>query len=341
MWAAAPLLPRPMRATTAAAVATNSTRRYCINATSRTSAPKSPAIATIADAPPGDDPHAPVGPGSELKRTSRKPDSPLAASVSSSTASTTGQSSSSGERIAGDRLWPIMQPSTACASTNSRLSMRTVAPLRPIMPVLPFEIEIRRQPGENHQANRTGITKAPLQLRHKLKVHTVAGGHQRRRQEHHGHHREDFDDAQRFDVAQDLARLLQLIARQPRFTHQEVQRTLGIHQAQTHFPADIFQLRQARQRVVVLFALLPFHDHAAEFFQRAIDVLDLIRQLLDFGFEQIEQQLVGVAVGQLLIARAHAVQAERRQLTLAQCVQTIFADGKRHGGVAGVIFSIF
>ncbi|BAN96818.1 hypothetical protein E05_20520 [Plautia stali symbiont] len=94
---------------------------------------ESPAIATIADAPPGDDPHAPVGPGSELKRTSRKPNSPLAASVSSSTASTTGQSSRSGERIAGDRLWPIMQPSTACASTNSRLSMRTVAPLRPIM----------------------------------------------------------------------------------------------------------------------------------------------------------------------------------------------------------------
>ncbi|MNT64537.1 hypothetical protein D3C72_2024480 [compost metagenome] len=55
--------PNPMRATIAAAVATNSTRMYCINATSRTSAPKSPAIATIADAPPGDEPQAPVGPG--------------------------------------------------------------------------------------------------------------------------------------------------------------------------------------------------------------------------------------------------------------------------------------
>ncbi|MNP56577.1 hypothetical protein D3C76_1513120 [compost metagenome] len=116
----------------AAAVATNSTRRYCMNATNRTSAPKSPAIATIAEAPPGDEPQAPVGPGSPLKRTRHQPETPLAASVAKSTSSTSGQSSSNGVRIAGERLCAIMQPSTAWATINRRVGMRTVAPNSPI-----------------------------------------------------------------------------------------------------------------------------------------------------------------------------------------------------------------
>ena len=45
---------------------TTSTRRYCISATSRTSAPYSWAIITIAEAPPGELPHAPVAPGRSL-----------------------------------------------------------------------------------------------------------------------------------------------------------------------------------------------------------------------------------------------------------------------------------
>ncbi|SSW76399.1 Uncharacterised protein [Klebsiella pneumoniae] len=117
---------------------------------------------------------------------------------------------------------------------------------------------------------------------------------------------------QGFDIAQDLTRLLQLTARQTRLAHQEVQRALGIHQTQTHLPADIFQLRQRRKRFVVLIALMAFHDHAAQLFQIAVDVFNFIRQLFNFGLEQIEQQLIGVAVHHRLAAGAHAVKAECR-----------------------------
>ncbi len=153
-----------------------------------------------------------------------------------------------------------------------------------------------------------------MQLRHKFKVHSVAGGHQSWRQEHHRHHREDLNDAvlfdidkahrrlhqevhlleqrfvvrqQGFDIAQDLPRLLQLARRQARLTHEEVQRALGIHQTEADLPADIFQFRQRRQRFVVLIALVAFHNHAAQLFQVAVDVFYLIRQLFDFGLEQI------------------------------------------------------
>ncbi len=115
---------------------------------------------------------------------------------------------------------------------------------------------------------------------------------------------------QRFDIAQDLPRLLQLARRQARLAHEEVQRALGIHQTEAHLPADIFQFRQRRQRFVVLVALMAFHNDAAQLFQVAVDVFNFIRQLLDFGLEQVEQQFVGVAVDQRLVTHAHTVEAE-------------------------------
>src|SRR5471032_432270 len=131
--AADALSPRLMRATNAAAVATNSTRRYCMKATSRTSAPKSPAMATIALAPPGEEPHAPVGPGKLLNLTSSQPDNPLASRVAISTSNTIGQSLSKGGRIEGDRLWAIIQPKIPCAILKKIGAIRTVAPSNPIM----------------------------------------------------------------------------------------------------------------------------------------------------------------------------------------------------------------
>lgn len=86
---------------------------------------------------------------------------------------------------------------------------------------------------------------------------------------------------------------------------------------------------------------MAFHNHAAQLFQVAVDIFNFIRQLLDFGFEQVEQQFIGVTVDQRLVAHAHTVQAESGQFALAQREQATFADGKRHGRVAGVIFGIF
>ena len=56
-WPAAPASPTHRRATSDAAPATITTRRYCIKATSLASAPKSADINIIAEAPPGAIPH--------------------------------------------------------------------------------------------------------------------------------------------------------------------------------------------------------------------------------------------------------------------------------------------
>ena len=55
---------------------------------------------------------------------------------------------------------------------------------------------------------------------------------------------------------------------------------------------------------------MAFHNDAAQLFQVAVDVFNFIRQLLDFGLEQVEQQFVGVAVDQRLVTHAHTVEAE-------------------------------
>ncbi|CZV25554.1 Uncharacterised protein [Enterobacter hormaechei] len=86
---------------------------------------------------------------------------------------------------------------------------------------------------------------------------------------------------------------------------------------------------------------MAFHDHAAQLFQVAVDVFDFIRQLFDFGFEQIQQQLIGVTVHHRLAAGAHTVETKRRQFALAQGEQAAIADGKRHGRVPRVVFGIF
>ncbi len=109
-----------------------------------------------------------------------------------------------------------------------------------LQPVLPLKVQIRCQAREDHKDNCARVAESPLQFRHKLEVHPVAGSDQRRRQEHNGYHREDLDDAvlldvdkahrrlhqevhlleqrlvmwqQGFDISQDLARLLQLPTR--------------------------------------------------------------------------------------------------------------------------------
>ena len=56
------------RAISAAAIDTKMTRRYCMKATSRASAPNASAISTIALAAPGVEPHTAVVPGSTFQR---------------------------------------------------------------------------------------------------------------------------------------------------------------------------------------------------------------------------------------------------------------------------------
>ncbi len=86
---------------------------------------------------------------------------------------------------------------------------------------------------------------------------------------------------------------------------------------------------------------MAFHDHPAQLFQIAVDVLNFICQLFDFGFKQVKQQLIGIAVHHRLATGTHAVETKCRQFTLTQGKQAAIANGKCDGGVTGVIFRIF
>ena len=79
------------RATREAESATQTTRTYCMKATRRGSAPYSSASATMAEAPPGEEPQAAVEPGRMRPRVSPHPTSALASTVTST--GTTGSSS--------------------------------------------------------------------------------------------------------------------------------------------------------------------------------------------------------------------------------------------------------
>ena len=47
---------------------------------------------------------------------------------------------------------------------------------------------------------------------------------------------------------------------------------------------------------MIFIALMAFHDHPAQLFQIAVDVFNLVRQLFNFGLEQVEQQLPGITI---------------------------------------------
>ena len=82
---------------------TTSTRRYCMNATSRSSAPSSPDMPTIPDAPPAIIPSAAVGGSSGVVRARIAPHRRLRPSVASETSATASHESASALRASASR----------------------------------------------------------------------------------------------------------------------------------------------------------------------------------------------------------------------------------------------
>ena len=122
--------PSISRATTDALSTTMMTRRYCMNATSRGSAPYSSAIAIIAEAAPGEEPQAAVVPGSTANRVSPQPTSPPATIVVATVSSISGQSATTVATIEPVIACATRQPISACAAKKNGRGTRTVAPRR-------------------------------------------------------------------------------------------------------------------------------------------------------------------------------------------------------------------
>ena len=61
-----------------------------------------------------------------------------------------------------------------------------------LQPLLKLEVPERKTRYQQHQGDSPQVAVLPVELGHKLKVHTVHACHQRSWHEDHGSHREDF-----------------------------------------------------------------------------------------------------------------------------------------------------
>ena len=123
--------PRSRRETNDAEQTTSATRRYCMKATRRISAPYSSAMAIIAEAAPGEQPQAAVVPGSVPALTISQPTMPPAMTVLVTTSSIVGQSRTIEVRIDGVSVRAIRQPMIACAPIRLQRGERKLEPPTP------------------------------------------------------------------------------------------------------------------------------------------------------------------------------------------------------------------
>ena len=118
-------------ATKAAAIVTMMTRRYCMKATSRLSAPKADAIRTMAVEAPGAEPQTAVVPGRMRSRLIDQPRKLDAATVDTTAIRMMGQSAAIVVRMASSMEPAMMQPISVCEALNASEGTRTVKPPTP------------------------------------------------------------------------------------------------------------------------------------------------------------------------------------------------------------------
>ena len=104
-----------------------------MKATSRASAPNSPDITIITEAPPGAVPHTAVVPGSAFSRVSTQPMAPLMATTAITTLRNSGQSLRKATTISPVMARATRQPTTVCAAKMGSRGGRILPPLLPMM----------------------------------------------------------------------------------------------------------------------------------------------------------------------------------------------------------------
>ncbi len=145
------------RATIEAPAATTATRRYCMKATRRASAPWASASTIMAVAAPGLDPHNTAVPGKMCMRVISQPRKVLAAITASTPNTKTGQRLRISPAMASGAMAAIMQPMRPCASRKAALGTRAVPPLAAI--AIPANMGPNsRAAGIRSQANRAPMT---------------------------------------------------------------------------------------------------------------------------------------------------------------------------------------
>ena len=114
--------------TSDAASATITTRRYCMNATRRASAPNSPDISIITEAPPGATPHTAVVPGSTFSLAIIQPRAALVAMIAATTARNSGQFLKKVMMMSPVMERATNRPTMVCATDTGRRGTRIRPP---------------------------------------------------------------------------------------------------------------------------------------------------------------------------------------------------------------------
>jgi hypothetical protein len=116
---AAPPAPNSTVAISGAVTTTISTRRYCMKATSRASAPSSSLIATIPLAPPAIRPSRAVGRSSPVARESSRPAASEISSVATVITAIGSQSPATARSVSLVSCAPSATPITACPNVST------------------------------------------------------------------------------------------------------------------------------------------------------------------------------------------------------------------------------
>ena len=136
---------------------------------------------------------------------------------------------------------------------------------------------------------------------------------------------------ERLDVAQDLARFLELVGVEQPAAHQEADRAPGIHHVAADAAVQVFLVRDGVQRggrVLVGEFLL---QHAGrDFFEAFVDAFQRVGRILGVGRVQVEQHVHIVFDRAGPRTRAHAHQAEHGQVVVMDREQDFAGQDEGH-----------
>ena len=128
---------------------------------------------------------------------------------------------------------------------------------------------------------------------------------------------------QRFDIAQNLARLLELVGVQQAAAHQKTDCAPGVHHVAPDAPVQIFLLRDRVQRGCrILIGKILLQHAPADVFQIQVNPFQRIGTIFGVGGKQVEQHILEILDRTGTSAGAHAHQPEHRQI--------LVVNGKQH-----------
>ena len=128
---------------------------------------------------------------------------------------------------------------------------------------------------------------------------------------------------ERFDISQDLARLLELLTVQHLAAHHEAHGTARVHHVAADAAVQVFLASDVAQHFTGERIGHVAREHLlAHLLQFVVDVFQRVGRVFGIGIEQLQQHFLGILDQARRAARTHAKQAKHRHI--------LVVDGKQH-----------